>query len=204
MDNIFWSIDLDFWGHQDILPADLFRSILHRNVPIFIVKDHHSLLEYINDGEYQVILNTDHHSDIAEEWIDEKTGRMTTPLNCGTWACFIKGRQDKTFIWHYPHNACLKSGYGGGYCHSFDNPFRKRHVTSWGNIFKRHACEPMDGDGEVTAIGISISPDWTCRKTAKAFEPWYWKMIALGSPLVTAEEELSDCLERMQGEIQMA
>lgn len=180
MDRLYWSIDLDFWSHiQQSFPIETFQRFLHLKIPIFIVKEHHSLLKSINSGQYDVVLNSDHHSDIAEETFNLYTKHLTTPLNEGTWGCHVKHRKGMSFIWHYPCRKCLSHRSNGGYCHDFDysNPFRVPKVTSWRQVFKRQTFAPLDGDGEIVAVGISISPDWVTGRTLSEFEPWYWKAL---------------------------
>jgi hypothetical protein len=86
----------------------------------------------------------------------------------------------------------------GGYCHCEKNPFVKKSSLEWNLAIKRQLFLPQDGDGQLVAVGISISPDWVKSSTLKTFEPWYWK--AIKRPWVKIEDELSASFEKVCAE----
>jgi len=194
---IYWSIDLDYWMKlTPIFPREVFDEILSWQVPIHIVTDHHHLLKYLRKTEFDVLVNSDHHSDLAENLIHGKK----CGLNEGTWGNFVIGRKNKKFIWHYPLKMCLSQKSNGGYCHCYKNPFTRYNkydpkICEWKDVVKRQEFMPRENDGHIVAVGISISSEWTKYTTIEDFTEWC--EIAAKEPQVYYPNNLFSVLDKI-------
>jgi len=173
MNKIYWSIDLDFWKNtqeRSSFSLSFFDDILRMNVPLCVVGTHHNMLRDIKRFDFDTIINTDFHSDLATY----EYNHCMPPFNEGTWGNYIAHKRDKTFIWHYPNYlACCKQGMG--YCQGtdFPNPFNgNTKLCGYKRVIKREQCKPLNKDGTIIAIGICISPNWSQTNHVIRFEQW--------------------------------
>ena len=182
MSRVYWSIDLDFWAKcRNQFSLSFFDDLLRRRIPIHVVKHHHHLLHYIPKYEFDILVNTDWHSDLADDrdlrWDSHSPKLAKSHLNEGTWLNYVPGKENKVCIWHYPRQDCMN--LGSGLCHwEGRNPFicgKKQHYQSssgWQVAMYRKRCEPLEDDGTIVAVGISVSPGWCDMDHFVAFKGW--------------------------------
>jgi hypothetical protein len=128
--SIYLSVDFDYWSggtaenYQHML--DYSKSILENIPQIDFVIHHHDIIKYINAGNYDKIINVDFHSDLCDCFNNKK--RQGIRLNEGTWANYLNDRENKEFVWVYPHKRCyhpLNLFGSEGRCDVKQNPFGK-------------------------------------------------------------------------------
>ena len=149
---IYLSIDLDYWCkcHERRCVDSFFKHVFELKLPIYCAPFHHQLLEHINQREYDEVINVDYHSDICDN-----SDKVPTPLNEGTWANFVKYREQ--FDWRYPSEECLSEFTG--YCHDDISPFDTPEVAGWPHASKKKGLRGIRWKG-VTGVGVSLSKYW--------------------------------------------
>ena len=166
--HIYLSVDLDYWSTE--FPIHLFEQIVASPLSKIVVVSHEELLPHINShvDKFDTLVNVDYHSDLASFTPAEPT----FPCEEGTWANFIDGSKDKTFIWSPPDEKC--KNHNTGYCHGYiyPNPFgtKKAKVSGWKLAkIKMRFIPPLS---ECVAVGISLSPLWSASSVLTQFSKW--------------------------------
>ena len=161
----YLSIDLDFWNRRPLSECEKIltkvQSIADRKgIKIKIVEEHHDLIDDINKTNCQRVINIDYHSDIANLNVPDG---YKLELNCGTWANFLKGHENKEYIWVHPAGMRLCDGY----CHypvtNRYNPFLHPEIAKWKSCTRIAATQrdfPWDLLYGVDGIGFCTSYDY--------------------------------------------
>jgi len=156
MAGTYLTIDLDYWTNyrETLSPNRFFKKIFAMDCPKVVVASHESVVRYANKSGCRTIINVDYHSDIVDQPLHEKVD-----FNEGTWANFIKWREQGTFIWRHPHGV---DSLRDGYCHSnmFHNPFDLASHASWKTVQRKKGLANIPLD-DVAEVCICLSPYWT-------------------------------------------
>jgi hypothetical protein len=106
----YLSIDMDFWNYVSCFdvfvpsPVCIMRDIVSSGKSIFAVDSHHELLDDINSGKYEKIINVDYHDDLGD-------GSFSGPT-CANWP--LHAKHIKKYIWRHPHP--ISDGIYRGIC----------------------------------------------------------------------------------------
>ena len=170
----YLSIDLDYWRNEpnDKKSAEFFKKAFSLGIPLYVVKTHEQLLDHVNKSKYDLIYNVDFHSDLfgfhdkkeRADWIRKNPKAPDE----GQWGVFIKWRKNGCFYWLYPSVTCYsvnghdtkRSSTGACWETKKDNPYLPTTYTDWKEVKRNIGTSPLEWN-TVTAIGVSVSPDWT-------------------------------------------
>ena len=164
MDNIYLSIDIDYWINEDRSMKSFLRKALALKVPSTVVVSHEKLIPHINSSKAKTVINVDYHSDLAD--LQVKQSKIANELDEGTWGNFVKFKEDGTFIWIYPEKECWKNLHGErghGRCDWEKSPFSRKslEICGWRSVRRRknRLLTKKEWD-KVSRVGISMSTDW--------------------------------------------
>lgn len=175
MAGIYLSIDIDYWDSPEEATLFLHKTLEEsrkRKIPIKMVFDHHKLLPHINKIDANRIINIDAHSDISENPFSIERGTRILPrLNCGTWGNYAT--KYKHFEWW--------GGKHSGWCHSWENPFRKR-CTHYRKVIRKTSMGKIPWS-QVRGIGIALSRDYLRGEmVGSEIEGKCWQIVAKRIP----------------------
>jgi hypothetical protein len=181
----YLTVDLDFWGlgsrnHREF-PWKFLKKLMSLDVPLKAYDEHHFVISDINKYDYDVLINIDYHSDISninvEDFAAEKSF-LADNFNCGTWANYVKNRNN--YLWIYPERECIsgKSNIDSrGYCNDDPNlnPFllsKKdvRKCCAWKDVAHRKKFITTDELSRVVAISIVLSYDFAAHDHIDSFK----------------------------------
>ncbi len=141
--DIFLSIDLDFWCRRSIQETKTFFELMQKTLlpknPIIWVEHHDEMLPHIAILTGERIVNIDFHSDLTshqnwEEHLKNPKAPNNIELNCGTWGNHVPWPKKTEFWWVYPHKCCIagKNNHHNtsGWCHTKKNPFLQHGKTN--------------------------------------------------------------------------
>jgi len=155
----FLSIDLDYWGLQEIgykkSIIKFLDTIIKLNKPINIFESHEEILPFLNQFKVNHLYQIDFHSDICEDFPDIE-------LNEGTWVNYYKYKENCTFEWRYPDiERCYNEGWGrcdssqdAGYCAPWPS-----NLFPYKRIIREQGLDNINFDS-IIAIGIATSRWW--------------------------------------------
>jgi len=168
---LYLSVDLDFWNERSLAECrKVLDYIKFRHKKIEIVDEHQDLLPDINRHEPDTVINLDYHSDISnneavewscnQEW-DDKDQDYKAPLNCGTWANWVREASRQHFLWLYPSGVKMSNAL----CHEPKepkyNPFRRPSVAGWERVTKKAVSKfPYYLIDNAIGVGLSLSKEW--------------------------------------------
>jgi hypothetical protein len=127
----------------------------------------------MNKYKFNKLINLDHHSDLPDLCRD-------LYLNDGTWAGYIEGKENKTFVWIMPFPECYRKSPNApvyfkkldrdvfaGRCDDRRNPFVNSPKTcGWGKTVKKVGFITKRELNNVSCIGITLSPDYIDKSLA--------------------------------------
>jgi hypothetical protein len=159
----YLSIDLDYWFYRDydnyqlqtkmLECFDFFAELLKtRQVfSVDLIINHEDILSILKNSNFDLLINIDYHDDICY--------KNYTELNCGTWAKFVEGRNNKTYQWNYP--VPLRFSYGR--CDTQNDlwHYPKLH-TDWKKI-RKYKGLPSLRNMKIDGICIVLSPPYINR-----------------------------------------
>jgi len=163
MDNIYLSIDIDYWVNSPQYMKAFLRKALSLGVPTTVVISHEELIPHINASKAKTVINVDYHSDLAD---DPQNSDLPLELMEGTWGNFVNFKKDGTFIWVYPNSECWVNRLGkrgSGRCDESASPFIKNSekICGWKRAKRRkRKLLTKEEWKNVDRVGISMSPDW--------------------------------------------
>jgi len=145
---MYLSIDLDAWNQR---PLDLifFPKIWALKAPIVLVDDHSHLLPYVNEKDYGVLFNIDHHDDILTSkhlsLFDTKE-----PIHCGNWVSHVTWKETGKYVW-----CSTRKSPDWGMCDG-TYVWKEGYSTGWHQV-RRIMGFPKIPLNLVQAVGIAFS-----------------------------------------------
>lgn len=155
----YLTIDLDYafdnyeYGRK---LEEFLIKIIKKKIPIKLYKEHHNILKDIKNT-YNKFINVDFHEDIVNS-----TSCYGYKPTCGTWANFIKNRQNAIFEWRYPdHNLCVTNGNGmcDKYGHYNIREWKKYRTGKWKKITRKEGLDRINFKN-IKEASIVISPNY--------------------------------------------
>src|ERR1035437_182708 len=157
----YWSLDHAVnWQHM----VNYSNLIIKNIKQIDFVVVHHDIIKYINTGNYDKIINVDYHADLCDCFNDKK--RQGIRLNEGTWSNFVNNRENKEFVWIYPHKRCYNPFdvfKSEGRCDVKKNPFGRncKYVCGYEKATALYRKLPKEKDlKEIDRACFCFSPKW--------------------------------------------
>jgi len=195
VDRIYLSIDMDYW-HFRPLPIDFLDELFKLSVPIRVVLEHQELLDYLPD--FDILINMDTHSDIAENKDD------LPELCSGTWINYVTFPNKKELIWIYSHRDCIagrcNNDGSAGFCNESrdDNPFDPdcERICGWKKTGYRQRKPTKKELDQVIGVGIALSPWWICNQDVNIFIKQFVSWVKKNKTKVSISEEMKDYIRK--------
>lgn len=179
MNNIFITIDMDYWGCTTNLGEPLvFFDLISKNYKkeISIVYRHDQTIDIFNKYQFKFLINIDSHADIYSDDIYVKS-YLTNKYNLhGSWINAIKNSHNTNIFWY--HNYPNKDYRSGCFKHSKNILSHCKQFQSITCIFGLPRLQSIPWN-RIDHINICYSPSYLIEKCSgyvisQSFIPVLW------------------------------